>query len=76
MPTPRLRNSKITQKIKEIEDIEFSATAKCLEDKEDEQVALQIYYEKHSLARLKPSDVWELLRLLNSNKVICAKKTI
>ncbi|QLB14639.1 hypothetical protein A6B39_03810 [Mannheimia granulomatis] len=68
-----------TEKIKEIEGIQFSATAKCLENREAEKAALQIYYEKHPLARLKPSDVWVLSFNTikhTSNKIIFAKKTI
>lgn len=68
-----------TEKIKDIEGVQFSATAKCLEDKASEKNALQIYYEKHPLARFKPSDVWEIgfsTIKHTGNKVIFAKKTI
>ncbi|MFA9488144.1 MULTISPECIES: pyridoxamine 5'-phosphate oxidase family protein [unclassified Mannheimia] len=67
------------EKIKEIEGVQFSATAKCLEDKETEKAALQIYYEKHPLARLKPSDVWEISFNTikhTGNKFVFAQKSI
>ncbi|SQE31511.1 Uncharacterized protein conserved in bacteria [Mannheimia haemolytica] len=34
------------EKINEIEGVQFSATAECLEDKQAEKAALQIYYQK------------------------------
>lgn len=66
------------KEIKEIEGIQFSATANCLTEQESLQ-ALQIYYKKHPLARLKASDVWELSFHIikhTSNKVVFAKKTV
>lgn len=67
------------ENISEIEGLQFSATAKCLEDELARNSALQIYYEKHPLARLKSSDVWELSFEMikhTSNKIAFAKKTI
>lgn len=67
------------ENISEIEGLQFSATAKCLEDELARNSALQIYYEKHPLARLKSSDVWELSFEMikhTSNKIVFAKKTI
>ncbi|HGO5854212.1 TPA: pyridoxamine 5'-phosphate oxidase family protein [Mannheimia haemolytica] len=67
------------EKINEIEGVQFSATAECLEDKQAEKAALQIYYQKHPLARLKPSDVWVLSFNTikhTGNKIMFAKKTI
>ncbi|QIM66711.1 hypothetical protein A4G16_04655 [Mannheimia granulomatis] len=67
------------EKISEIEGIQFSATVQCLESEQEKNSALQIYYEKHPLARLKPSDVWVLSFNTikhTSNKIIFAKKTI
>lgn len=65
--------------IKNIEGIQFSATAECLQDNPKVQYALQIYYQKHPLARLKLSDVWafsfqEIKH--TSNKKHFAQKTI
>lgn len=65
------------EEIKDIEGIQFSAIAKCLTEK-DAQQALQIYYKKHPLARLKPSDVWEFSFQTikhTSNKVVFAQKS-
>lgn len=67
------------ENISEIEGVQFSAIANCLEEEHTRNIALQIYYEKHPLARLKPSDVWELSFNTikhTSNKIIFAKKTI
>lgn len=64
--------------IKDIEGIQFSAIANRLTEQESPQ-ALQIYYKKHPLARLNPSDVWELSFNTikhTDNKVMFAKKTI
>ena len=65
------------EEIKDIEGIQFSATANCLEE-QDAQQTLQIYYQKHPLARLKPSDVWVFsLQTIKhtSNKVDFAQKS-
>ncbi|MDD0824698.1 hypothetical protein PTQ27_09525 [Mannheimia sp. AT1] len=66
------------EEIKDIEGIQFSATANCLTE-QDAQQALQIYYQKHPLSRLKPSDVWEFSFQTikhTSNKIIFAQKSI
>lgn len=67
-----------TEKIKDIEGIQFSAIAKCLEAQDIPQ-ALQIYYQKHPLARLKSSNVWELsfqVIKYTSNKIAFAQKMV
>ncbi|AHG75658.1 7-cyano-7-deazaguanine reductase [Mannheimia varigena USDA-ARS-USMARC-1296] len=66
------------ENIQEIEGIQFSAIAECLEGNEA-NTALQIYYQKHPLARLKLSDVWELsFKTIKhtSNQVVFAQKTV
>nr|WP_150539124.1 hypothetical protein [Actinobacillus vicugnae] len=63
----------------DIEGIQFSAQCKCLEETNERQQALSLYYKRHPLARLKSSDVWELrfdMIKHTGNKVIFAKKTI
>lgn len=62
----------------EIEGVQFSAIARRLNEKSARSEALQIYYKRHPLARLRSSDVWELrLESLKhtGNKVIFAQKT-
>lgn len=63
----------------EIEGIQFSAQCVCLEDPIACQKALDCYYARHPIARLKASNVWELrfdILKHTSNKLVFAKKTI
>lgn len=64
--------------IREIEGIQFQAVARCLEDEQEKQTALQIYWKKHPLAKLMSSDVWEIVftRIKHTeNRVAFAKKS-
>ena len=47
-------------KFSELEGIQFSATANCLEEEDKCTAALAIYYHRYPMARLKTNDVWEL----------------
>ncbi|AUI65837.1 MULTISPECIES: pyridoxamine 5'-phosphate oxidase family protein [Glaesserella] len=67
------------ENIREIEGIQFQAVARCLENEAEKQTALQIYWQKHPLAKLIPSDVWEIAftRIKHTeNKVAFAKKSV
>lgn len=64
--------------ISRIEGIQFAADFRQLTNENEKQAALQIYYQKHPLARAKSSDVWELkLQYIKhtSNKIAFAQKT-
>ncbi|WGE89906.1 hypothetical protein [Actinobacillus arthritidis] len=68
-----------TETLSDIEGIQFSAKAYCLENELEKEKALHIYYQRHPIARLKPSDVWVLRFEMikhTSNKVLFAQKTI
>ena len=63
----------------EIEGIQFSAQCFCLTDTTECQKALDFYYARHPIARLKTSDVWELRFEMikhTENRTIFAHKTI
>lgn len=63
----------------EIEGIQFSAYCTRLTDYTACQEALDCYYVRHPIARLKPSDLWEIrLDMIKhtGNKLAFAKKTI
>lgn len=81
-----LKNPKIvgtichqTENITHLEGIQFAATARCLNDDEAAKKQAQaIYFARHPVARLKPSDVWELRFddiKHSSNRIVFAKKT-
>ncbi|WGE68348.1 hypothetical protein NYR77_04780 [Actinobacillus equuli subsp. haemolyticus] len=63
----------------DIEGVQFSAHCTCLIDSTARQEALDCYYTRHPIARLKPSDVWEIrfdMIKHTGNKLVFAKKTI
>lgn len=65
--------------IREIEGIQFQAVARCLDNEREKQTALQIYWQKHPLAKLMSSDVWEIqfTRIKHTeNRVAFAKKSL
>lgn len=65
--------------IREIEGIQFQAVTRCLENEQEKQTALQIYWQKHPLAKLMSSDVWEIsfTRIKHTeNRVAFAKKSL
>lgn len=67
------------ENIREIEGIQFQAVARCLENEQEKQTALQIYWQKHPLAKLMSSDVWEIVftRIKHTeNRVAFAKKSL
>lgn len=63
----------------ELEGMQFAESAYCLEeDNAQREAALKCYYERHPMARLKPSDVWELrFETIKhpGNKLLMVKKT-
>ena len=64
--------------IREIEGIQFSATATLLTKKQDQLPACECYYQRHPAGKLIPSEVWEIkLDYIKhtSNKAIFAQKT-
>lgn len=65
------------QHVREIRGIQFTARAEWLENPDDIQAALDIYLQRHSLARLFKSDVWSLwLETIKftSNKYVFGQK--
>lgn len=66
-------------KFSELEGIQFSATANCLEEEDKRTEALAIYYHRYPMARLKANDVWEFkLESIKhtGTKMLMPKKTL
>ncbi len=78
---PRIAGTiaKQTEKITEIEGIQFLAEAYCLTDSLAKENALEIYLQRHPIAKLIPSNVWEIkfteIKHTN-NKFAFANKTL
>lgn len=71
--------AKHTEKITDIEGIQFLAEAYCLTDPTEKENALEIYLQRHPIAKLIPSDVWAIQFNQikhTSNKFAFAKKTL
>ncbi|QGM80253.1 hypothetical protein A6A10_02010 [Otariodibacter oris] len=71
--------AKQTEKITEIEGIQFLAETYCLTDPTEKENALEIYLQRHPIAKLIPSNVWEIQFTQikhTSNKLAFAKKTL
>lgn len=50
-----------TETLREIEGIQFTATAHLIETAHEKSVALALYYQRHPIAKMLPtSDVWEI----------------
>ena len=67
-----------TENIREIEGIQFQGIAKNL-DSPLAQQALEIYWKRHPIAKLRPSDVWEIQFTQikhTTNKYLFAQKTV
>ena len=67
-----------TEHIREIEGIQFQGIANCLEN-EFAQKALALYWQRHPIAKLRISDVWEIQFTQikhTSNQYLFAQKTL